>query len=293
MPFLAASLIGAGSGAASSGQKPGDHRHEQVNTQPQQKDARAPKPRGVPAAAAPVPDRTVGVPEKVNCDEKNDDRRSELCAQWKAVDAARESLHYAFLSNIIAAAVGFISTLLLVWTLLETRLTSRRELRAYVSAKPGTLQHFRFPDGSERVRFTFMLRNGGSTPAYGLVHMGSGAVLTEAEAEQHATSSWEDLPKIGRPNAMVVHGGEEAEGEIDPPNAITTDQLKALRSGEAELYVFGVILYRDTFRTKRRTKFCYVLDAEEFKRGEAVAAKRPGEPRPMAWALAPFGNDAT
>ena len=276
-----------------AGQNGGDQRHQQVNAQPQQKDASPPKTGRAPAAAAPVADRGVGVPKKVNCDEKNDDRRSELCAQWKAVDAAREGVQFSILSLIISSALGLISTILLIWTLGETRAISRRELRAYISARPGTLSHFRNTDGSEHVRFSFTLRNGGSTPAYELVHMGSAAVLTEAQAELHATRSWGDIPKVGRPNSMVVHSGEEAEGEIGPPDAIAADQLNALRSGQAQLYVFGLILYRDTFRKRRQTKFCYSLDADEFKRGEAAGARTPGEPRPMAWSLAPFGNDAT
>ncbi len=285
LPLVGLGLIAAGKGGS-------DHRHQKMDAQPQQKDSSATEPGGVPAATIPVANRIVGVAQNVNCDEKNDDRRSELCAQWKAVDAAREGVQYSVLSLIISSALGLFSTVLLVWTFAETRSTTRRELRAYVSARPGTLVHFRHSDGSQAICFRFTLRNGGTTPAYQLMHMGSAAILTEQQAEQHATRSWNAIPKIGRPKAMVVHGGEEAEGEIVPPEPVTAAQLEAVRKGEAEFYVFGLIVYRDTFREKRWTKFCYVLDADEFKRGEALASKAMGEPQPMAWQLAPFGNDA-
>jgi hypothetical protein len=40
---------------------------------------------------------------------------------------------------------------------------------------------------------------------------------------------------------------------------LNTNGLQALKSGELELYVWGIIRYRDTFGRRQRTEFRFVL----------------------------------
>ncbi|MEP6785084.1 MAG: hypothetical protein ABI898_05000 [Sphingomonadales bacterium] len=97
-------------------------------------------------------------PEKDGgCNEGQDERHSDLCAQWKAADAAREAADYSFWTLLISA----VGTSLLIWTLWETRETSRRELRAYLMVD--TISASMEDDG-----FVATLRwlNCGQTPAH-------------------------------------------------------------------------------------------------------------------------------
>jgi hypothetical protein len=63
------------------------------------------------------------------CKAGEDKRFSDLCAQWKAADASKNAADYSFWT-IIVSSVG---TGLLIWTLWETRETSRRENAAVES----------------------------------------------------------------------------------------------------------------------------------------------------------------
>lgn len=93
------------------------------------------------------------------CEKGADQRDSDLCAQWKAADAAKDAADYAWWTVLLSAA----SAMLLIWTLWETRRTSRRELRAYLHVTQYTV------DVTTRPHHPWVkikIENCGQTPAF-------------------------------------------------------------------------------------------------------------------------------
>lgn len=72
-----------------------------------------------PPPATPVQPLKPVEPSKLErpCNEGGDDRESDLCAQWKAADAARDAADYTFWALIL----GAVGTIGLFWTLYYTR----------------------------------------------------------------------------------------------------------------------------------------------------------------------------
>jgi hypothetical protein len=90
-----------------------------------------------------------------------------------------------------------IGTGLLLWTLSETRATARRELRAYVSVIPHSIEL----KATNIFEVHLKLHNGGSTPAHEVIHYGHVQVL--------------DIPLRSDPSHQ--YGGTTG---IDTPHAI-------------------------------------------------------------------------
>ena len=226
-------------------------------------------------------------PDK-GCTDRKDKRDSELCAQWKAADAARDAANYGMWSVFI----GLVGSGLLVWTLWETRSNSRRQLRAYVSVKVIGLDVTMYEDGGLNFAFRTLARNGGSTPAYNCNHFGFMAALPKSEAAK----SFRTVSPI-EPNAetggSVIHAGEEFPSLMTNTIVVKGAALQALKDGSTNLYALGVSSYTDTFGHKRRTDFCYLLEARDFNEALDASTKRQDEAIPMEWRVAPFHNTAT
>lgn len=264
-----------------------------VKSEPEEEGSAGPsaQPRNE-AFAIGAQEKVIAAAKQHQCSNGQDDRQSELCAQWKAVDAARESVHIAWWSLGSAVVLGIISTFFLIVTLGESRRTSQRQLRAYVSIGNGGMGNFVQPDGSRIIEYVFSIHNGGATPAYDCVHGGNVVIMDPDYAEEYFTTGWKKSPRIGRPLSYVVHGGGSADVSIQSHAPIAEEAIERLRSGEASLYAFGFVEYRDTFRKKRRTRFCRSVDGEEFARSDALARAQPGEANQMRWSVEPFHNDA-
>jgi len=85
----------------------------------EQSKAGDPKPRGLSHVPRPIKSVEVrdGAEEKWPCTPGQDNRNSDLCAQWKAADSASDSAWWAMASTILAA----VGTAGLFWTLFYTR----------------------------------------------------------------------------------------------------------------------------------------------------------------------------
>lgn len=208
--------------------------------------------------------------------------------------AAQETMSvWAFwllLVSVIGTVAAVAGTFLLVWTLHETRQTSRRQLRAYLSFGSFKLEVFKsrtVPDGA-RLELTTEIKNGGETPAYDCVHMGNAVVFSEAEAAAYFTSSNEP-PRIGRPIPYTVHNGERVSVGIPQSSDLSFEQIEETQSGEKNLYAFGQAIYRDTFGYARKTRFCVVLESKLIP--DELEAHGPTITE-ATWSLAPFHNDA-
>lgn len=172
------------------------------------------------------------------CEESKDDRNSDLCAQWKAVDAAREAARYAFWTLILSGA----GTGLLVWTLRETRKTSRRELRAYLSVKPLGIRQL---IGNIKMLGQVQLVNAGQTPAYDVFLRVFAAF--DNDKERRAFEIPDDPLSVDRtvqPGHDMIQGSE---------NYISPKHVEAV----GFVYVWGVAYYTDAFGKRRKTCFCH------------------------------------
>jgi hypothetical protein len=110
-------------------------------------------------------------PDKHPCQPGQDNRESDLCAQWKAADAADRAAWWSRYSGALSliGLIGVAGALLL--TVQSNRIaarTSRLQLRPYVlPIKPriSRVTERRGEDEVERWAIKFRIRNGGVTPA--------------------------------------------------------------------------------------------------------------------------------
>lgn len=209
--------------------------------------------------------------------------------------AAQESMSvWAFwllIASIVGTTATIIGTGLLVWTLQETRQTSRRQLRAYLSF--GQLDISIRPSvkiaKGLHISVETIVINGGSTPAYDCLHMGNIVAFTEEEARAYFSKT-EVLPRIGVHAPYTVHNGREVPAAFYGSEDLKAADIKDIESGNKRLYAFGLVVYRDTFSNERQTRFCFFLASPlhfnyPSQSGMALTQK--------LWGLAPFHNDAT
>lgn len=228
--------------------------------------------------------------EKIDpgCVDGSDNRDSEICAQWMAVDAARDAAKYA----LISVVVGVFGTLFLLLTFKLTRNTSRAELRAYVSIKPDALVIKN--RGLDGFSVGVKMRNGGNTPAYDVVHYGFIAIMNADTAEEYFKRAVERPPGIGA--AFTLHNDDEAEGLIEGPADVAAIDLIDLSNDEKMLFVFGATEYFDVFRVKRTTRFCFSLGEGIFgdigQQANARDAEVTFQAGGLEWRLARFHNSA-
>lgn len=196
------------------------------------------------------------------CRKGSDNRDSDLCAQWKAADAARDAADYARQQLLIAAfgIAGLILTLWLTYGALNaTRAgvdlaadTAKRQLRAYISADKIQALGFR-PGGQQALGV--LIKNSGQTPAYGV------RVISRRQ-----------FSNMG-PDRFRFRFGEREEGfsyaDLGPgqdfahinrhDEPMAPELYDAIVGGEIVLIFAGVIVYRDAFKKRHITMFRYYL----------------------------------
>lgn len=169
----------------------------------------------------------------------------DLCAQWEAADAARDSARYAFWALIVSG----VGAILLVWTLWETREISRRELRAYLRVEPtgmGIVQ------SEKRISLPFHIINYGATPAIDCCVQSSVVVRSpdwDWAKEPENVEQLQQAPKI------TIHPDSPSLIKLEMDDPLPRKVHTAILKGEAVVFGRGVISYRDMFRRKRHTSF--------------------------------------
>lgn len=244
--------------------------------QAQQSEAAAQAQKAADTIASAISKAAEPSEKDVGCEDRGDKRNSDLCAQWKAADAARDAANYA-LWTLLLSVTG---TGLLVWTLWETRMTARRELRAYVSVQPLGLG---INPETGYTQAEIVMKNGGNTPAYNVEHGGIVFIGDQADAEHEAMKP--GRKEIGRASPFTLQIGHELNGILPSANPLSKDDLAAIHSGDKTLFLFGFARYEDTFGVKRMTRFCFEVK-------DISAPSLDGE-SDMKWSTAPFHNDST
>ena len=259
-------LIGAGNSPKTDNQP--------QNSKPQNKVAKAARP--IPSAVTSV---DIPVEKDLGCKQGNDNRNSNLCAEWKAADAARDAAEY----SLWGLGIGIVGTAFLVLTFWETRKTSRAQLRAYVGVEVRTLR-INAPDGKASVDLD--ISNNGVTPAFKAKWAGNIVISTLDQIERDLLVTPDDNPK-GRATETTIHGGNAADGTLHALPDLKVEDLQAVIAGEKSIYILGFVWYDDAFGCARQTKFCY-------SSGQVPGPNEPlREDIDYRWSMTPFHNDAT
>lgn len=221
-------------------------------------------------------------PDKDNgCDDRKDKRSSSLCAQWSAVDAARNAAYATW----AAVLLSFAGTFLIFLTFLEQRNTSRRELRAYIAVEG---QRLLINTKTGKATADLNITNNGETPAF---EMRWGGAIITANLEQAAQKFRALKTGERRPTnrtAITLHGHTSQKAISDDAPALDLKDLKRVEAGELHIIVFGTVWYKDAFERARYTNFCFTqteIPFSKLKDEEFVQV-------PSQYEIAAFHNDS-
>ena len=206
--------------------------------------------------------------EKWPCPRGEDNRASDLCAQWKAADAARKAAEWSIVAFIVGTIVNVMTLLGVGAGFFETRRATgiareslSADTRAWleVSYEPrGMLQVDEdldevFLEGVAKVR------NVGNSPATGVQFSGLlyVASLWEYDLENRLVEYCDERALVAQSRGQAVFPGDRAESV---QGWVTARGLGKLRStlesygdDDVQLYVFGCI----TYTSPHVDKVCY------------------------------------
>jgi hypothetical protein len=215
--------------------------------------------------------------EEAPCGQGKYDSDADLCAQWKAADAASDSAWWAWAAGIagVVSTVGVITALGIgLHSNWIARDTAKRQLRAYISIEPGGIEASK--GGLSRVPFNII--NNGQTPAYELEHVGD-FVIVEGSPMEFAPS------ESGRPDGQAAI----TDQSLGPnSNRFSYAYLEAnlcapfmdkIAAKEAAIIHYGHMTYMDVFGDRHRTSFAFYHWGEKLSDLESKRCR--------------FGNDAT
>lgn len=214
-----------------AGEPPKSSEHAQ-NTETQKHTNKAANP-----APSPFAVEIVNTAEKDGgCKDRKDNRDSDLCAQWKAADAATNAAQYAFWTLLISA----IGTGLLVWTLWETRQSSRRELRAYVKLVIPDTEVIITADTPVVIKLEML--NYGHTPALNCTFQHSCVIQS---------SDWQWPPSVSPVRAknigVTLHRDEPITSEIRSSFEINSKMISNVQDGHSTIFARAAYFYDDVF----------------------------------------------
>lgn len=201
--------------------------------------------------------RSEGADKQTESCKPGDDRRhSDLCAQWKAADAAADSAWWAWVSGLVGGGslLGVILALLLTfhsnWI---ARDTAKRQLRAYVSYQKLTLSEANMVTRNIQIEWI----NAGQTPAL----------------QSMAQADWRDFPE-GLPKdfdfPLAITGDNSGPSTIGPGQRIfcSSDRrfpqwlISRVAQKQTEVILWSAVEYVDVFGEPRRSEFASKLQAE-------------------------------
>lgn len=194
-------------------------------------------------------------PYQPKCKNPQSDGDADLCAQWAAVQQVGESNRLASLNAqmaVLSLLATAAATMLLVWTLWETRSTSRRELRAYIFPENVGIYcmiNQRPISKNGKVGSTVHIKNSGQTPAYDVRHWSEVTICLQADEENLIPESMDSAQSNSMPPNGIITASRRMAAKL------TRNQQKGLKDGNLGLYVYGRIDYRDAFGRNQATRY--------------------------------------
>lgn len=211
------------------------------------------QPAGKPGLKELVPGKVMARSYQPYCQNPQKQEDADLCAQWAAVSQVAESNRMASLNLRFALAslwATVIATALLLWTLVETRETSRRELRAYLFVDASAVFLGIKPFNLGKVISVAAVKNSGSTPAHRVRHWS--AVAVAPFTDEHLLSaprSIDDLSATTLPPSGIITSDRLTDKKP------TARQIAGIRSGKHAVFIYGAITYLDVFDRPHRTNY--------------------------------------
>lgn len=220
-----------------------------------------------PALDAPTSD--------AGCDKDHDDRKSDLCAQWKAADAAADSAEAAWLQFWAGSIIGILTLLAASAAAVYARAAAnhtassvsvaenlgRRGLRAYIDVHAAQWGHAddRAPASLRDLQARLTIRNAGQTPAKNVVltrreRTIGASVVTEARILDAIASA------EAADGSFSIEAGGVVGYKVD--NIASAEEAQALITGEAHCYFMGRVTYTDVFDQHHESTWC--LRVENF-----------------------------
>ena len=200
------------------------------------------------------------------CAQGEDDRSSDLCAQWKAADASNSSAIWTERTFWLVLAGTLIGLLTLGAAIAaaffakkaadhtetganatiagnnQTIVSAERQDRAYLAVEPGGVNRTK----SDRAVGDIVIRNIGRIPANNVKTF---VRIKSIKSKNVGKLGW---PKEGVESDRTIQPG----GEMRRSSTGTT-AIKNIDDPKAYVYVWGVIEYEDGFGNPRYTRFCH------------------------------------
>ena len=182
------------------------------------------------------------------CQPGYDDRDSDLCAQWKAADAASASAHYNWwqLAIGIIGALGLVGALGLAYQANAiARDTAKRQLRAYLVLENIEMEADLRKGKLRGIDIWAVLQNVGSTPAE----------VYDAYSDCWIVNDGKPVPSpnLAPKDGVVINvtiGNTTTPQRFAHAN-FSRAELMQIHEKSRHLYVYMIIRYRDIFKETR------------------------------------------
>ena len=190
--------------------------------------------------------------QEAPCGPKQYGSNADLCAQWKAADAASDSAWWAWVaavSTIISTAAVLVAIGLTYQANAIARDTAKRELRAYVFPSGLTLDwQISLKDGAQSAKIAVKMANSGGSPTRNL------QIVVMHSVDLNVLKQFESVNGNG-PSSILGPRESVMSPEILIPISDTIRYFKE----DIPIYIYGGFFYEDVFRVKRETRFCYAV----------------------------------
>lgn len=190
--------------------------------------------------------RAEGSHDGDQCQQGDDKRYSDLCAQWKAADAAADSAWWAAIGGF-ASAVSTILVLIALYLAFRSngiaRDTAKRQLRAYVALKQANLQQV--CTVGMRPQIIATIQNTGQTPAHQL-RIDSDVVLRESDFDGGYVSN---IPLNYGTHTLGAGLELNVRGVLESP--LSDEDVQALATGVKRIFFLAYGEYLDVFNAKQ------------------------------------------
>jgi hypothetical protein len=253
------------------------------------------------ATALQRPDEPDGY--QAPCNEGEDKRYSDLCAQWKAADAARNSADYTLWFGILGSLLGALTlaaAAAAAWYARKAAIHTEEsafEARRAADVAEQELENTRhaarpyLQSDQEAVSWTeqklmlhMLLRNVGTTPANGLLGKFDAYLGHRGKISFLRNLTWQ--------NGTMGPGGS---ADLFLPLKLSGDQANALTDGAAKVYITLEAQYLNAFDEVWTYIHNLEIDASAVKHGRAITADckqmRNEEGEPNQEAALDFGAD--
>lgn len=225
------------------------------------------------------------------CKEGDNKRSSDLCAQWKAADAARSAANATWLFGALGSLIGGF-TLAAAWSAAkwarraaeETKRTADLAELASKDSEAALTSALKSAEAAERqvsiaedtaqrqlrayvtvdhpyinngpcegivLEYRITATNDGVTPAKDFQWASKFTIAFDEEAEEELKLPWDGVER----STAIVGAGKSVHMHGRLPSAITAEYQRRLEDGTARIWAVGEIRYQDIFGQACHTQY--------------------------------------